>query len=61
MLVLSKDDSDYGNLKETFELRARGVEVAIKFTHYAGRYVIHCHMLEYEDTGMMGQFQVVPP
>jgi len=33
--------------------------VAAKFPDYLGRYVIHCHMLEHEDHGMMAQFEVV--
>ncbi|MDD4139198.1 MAG: multicopper oxidase domain-containing protein [Eubacteriales bacterium] len=36
-----------------------GEEVAIRvrFTH-AGLFMYHCHILEHEDNGMMGQFQV---
>ena len=29
------------------------VEVAVRFTDYAGRYVVHCHNLEHEDMAMM--------
>ena len=36
------------------------VDVKIKFTDHTGRYVFHCHVLEHEDNGMMGQFEVVP-
>ena len=35
------------------------VEVLIKFTGYAGEYVLHCHKLEHEDMGMMSNFVVV--
>ena len=36
------------------------VDVKIKFSDHTGRYVFHCHVLEHEDNGMMGQFEVVP-
>jgi FtsP/CotA-like multicopper oxidase with cupredoxin domain len=26
-----------------------------------GKFVIHCHMLDHEDHGLMAQFEVVPP
>jgi spore coat protein A len=29
------------------------------FSDYTGKFVIHCHMLDHEDHGLMGQFQVV--
>src|SRR3954462_12751982 len=35
------------------------VEVAAKFTDYPGVFMIHCHMLDHEDHGMMAQFAVV--
>jgi hypothetical protein len=35
--------------------------VAAKFPDYTGRYMIHCHMLDHEDHGMMTQFEVVGP
>jgi FtsP/CotA-like multicopper oxidase with cupredoxin domain len=34
------------------------VKIIIPFTVASGKYVFHCHNLEHEDTGMMGQFQV---
>jgi len=33
------------------------VRIIIKFTH-VGTFMYHCHILEHEDQGMMGQFQV---
>ncbi len=49
-------------LKETFFLDpGDAVEVAGRFSDYAGRYVVHCHMLEHEDHGLMAQFETVPP
>jgi FtsP/CotA-like multicopper oxidase with cupredoxin domain len=37
------------------------VVVAAKFTDYAGKFMIHCHMLDHEDDGMMATFEVVRP
>jgi len=34
------------------------VDVLIKFSAYRGEYVIHCHKLEHEDSGMMSNFVV---
>ena len=33
--------------------------VAGHFSDYTGKYAIHCHMLDHEDHGLMGQFEVV--
>jgi FtsP/CotA-like multicopper oxidase with cupredoxin domain len=37
------------------------VDVVAKFTDYTGNFMIHCHMLDHEDHGMMTQFAVVKP
>lgn len=40
--------------KDTVALRpSETVELAVRFTDYAGRYVFHCHNLEHEDMAMM--------
>ena len=36
------------------------VRVIVRFTDYSGLYMVHCHILEHEDDGMMAQFEVVP-
>lgn len=47
-------------LKETFFLFPdEKILLAGHFSDYAGKYVIHCHMLDHEDHGFMSQFQVV--
>jgi len=48
-------------LKETWHV-APGEEVVvdIPFSDYVGKFVIHCHVLEHEDDGMMTQFQTLP-
>ena len=33
--------------------------MAAKFTDFTGVFMIHCHMLDHEDHGMMAQFAVV--
>jgi spore coat protein A len=49
-------------LKETFFLDPGDrVVIAGRFTDYTGKYVIHCHMLDHEDHGLMSQFEVVAP
>ena len=47
-------------LKETFFLHpGERIRVAGHFADYTGKYVIHCHMLDHEDHGLMAQFEVV--
>jgi spore coat protein A, manganese oxidase len=46
--------------KDTVDVRpTEYVEVAVRFTDYRGRYLIHCHNLEHEDMAMMATFQTV--
>ncbi|GAA2710473.1 MULTISPECIES: multicopper oxidase domain-containing protein [Streptomyces] len=46
--------------KDTVDVRPyEVVEVLVRFTHYQGRYMLHCHNLEHEDMAMMANFQVV--
>ncbi len=35
------------------------VVVAARFTDFTGRFMVHCHMLDHEDDGMMATFRVV--
>ncbi len=37
------------------------VVVAARFTDFQGAFMVHCHMLDHEDHGMMAQFEVLPP
>lgn len=49
-------------LEDTWRLDpGTAVEVAATFTDYPGVFMIHCHMLDHEDDGMMAQFAVVDP
>jgi FtsP/CotA-like multicopper oxidase with cupredoxin domain len=45
-------------MKETFFMDP-GDELLIagRFSDYAGKYVVHCHMLDHEDHGLMSQFE----
>ncbi|HVV75704.1 MAG TPA: multicopper oxidase domain-containing protein [Mycobacteriales bacterium] len=49
-------------LEDTWRLDpGESVVVAGKFTDYTGVFMLHCHMLDHEDDGMMTQFAVVKP
>jgi spore coat protein A len=49
-------------LKESFLVRPHeAILVAAHFSDHAGKFVIHCHMLDHEDHGLMDQFELVPP
>jgi spore coat protein A, manganese oxidase len=46
--------------KDTVNVPAMGtVRIIMRFADYAGRYVLHCHVLEHEDNAMMARFDVV--
>ena len=49
-------------LEDTWKLDpGETVKVAAKFTDYPGKFMIHCHMLDHEDHGLMTQFDVIKP
>jgi spore coat protein A len=44
--------------KDTVDIQPfETVQVAVRFTDYAGRYLVHCHNLEHEDMAMMAAFE----
>ena len=44
--------------KDTVDLvPSESVDVAVRFTDYPGRYLLHCHNLEHEDMAMMAAFR----
>jgi spore coat protein A len=46
--------------KDTIDLGPGATaNLLVRFEGYRGRYVFHCHNLEHEDMGMMGNFEVV--
>ena len=45
--------------KETVNVPAwSSAKILVKFVDFTGTYVFHCHILEHEDKGLMGQFRV---
>jgi FtsP/CotA-like multicopper oxidase with cupredoxin domain len=45
-------------LKETFFMDpGEKLEVVGRFDDYPGKYIVHCHMLDHEDHGLMSQFE----
>ena len=38
---------------------SEAVDVAVRFTDYRGRYLLHCHNLEHEDMAMMAAFRTI--
>src|SRR5205807_1241245 len=51
----------YETMKETWSVGSgETVELKLKFTDHLGVYMLHCHILEHEDDGMMTLFKVVP-
>ncbi len=54
------DENERG-LKDTIRVNPNEiVEIAVRFTTYAGRYMYHCHILEHEDRDMMRPFVTMP-
>jgi spore coat protein A len=37
----------------------QAAEILLRFSGYRGRYAFHCHNLEHEAMGMMGNFEVI--
>jgi spore coat protein A len=55
------DDNERG-LKDTVRVNANEVvDIAVRFSTFAGRYMYHCHILEHEDRDMMRPFVIMPP
>lgn len=54
-----KPDGLYSGPKDTILVMPGDVyEISLGFKNYKGIYMYHCHFLEHEDEGMMGQFAV---
>jgi hypothetical protein len=52
----------YEAMKETWSVHpGETLALKLKFTDHTGIYMLHCHILEHEDDGMMTQFEVVAP
>jgi FtsP/CotA-like multicopper oxidase with cupredoxin domain len=49
-----------GGWKDTVSVEpGETVDVLVRFDHYQGRYLVHCHNLEHEDHAMMARFDVI--
>jgi suppressor of ftsI len=47
--------------QDTVSIPPRGqIVIRIHFTNYTGRTVLHCHILNHEDAGMMAILEIVP-
>ncbi|WP_345655575.1 multicopper oxidase family protein [Streptomyces siamensis] len=58
MSIDGKPQTNYG-LQDTVDVPPRGnMVVRIRFLDYAGRTVLHCHILNHEDAGMMSVLQI---
>lgn len=64
----ARDDIDpqykdlVGTWKDTlFVMQGYKIRVATRYQRYIGEYVLHCHILEHEDQGMMQNVKVVLP
>ena len=59
-------DPQYNNLVGTWKdtlLVSTNVDIVVntRYQRYIGQFVLHCHILEHEDQGMMQNVQVVLP
>jgi FtsP/CotA-like multicopper oxidase with cupredoxin domain len=51
-----------GTWKDTLlVIKDHKIEIATRYQRYIGEYVLHCHILEHEDQGMMQNVKVVLP
>ena len=48
-----------GGWKDTVLVRGGEIDLAVRYTDYVGKYVMHCHNLEHEDMMMMTNIEVV--
>lgn len=56
--TLSNGFVDTGWKDTVLVMPGEAVRVLVKFDHYAGLYLYHCHNLEHEDGGMMRNYRV---
>jgi L-ascorbate oxidase len=61
-----KNDMQYADLdgtwKDTIFIKAKyRIVMRTKYERFAGRFVMHCHILDHEDQGMMENIEIVAP
>ncbi len=62
--ILSRDGQapplhEQGRKDAVLIMPGETVRIICRFRDYTGVYMYHCHLLEHEDDGMMGQFEVI--
>ncbi|MFJ1602509.1 multicopper oxidase domain-containing protein [Streptomyces sp. NPDC088253] len=58
MSINGKTQANYG-LRDTVDVPPRGnMVIRIRFLDYPGKTVLHCHILNHEDAGMMAVLQI---
>ncbi len=62
--ILSRNDKlpplhEQGRKDTVLIMPGETVRIISRFRDYTGVYMYHCHLLEHEDDGMMGQFEVM--
>jgi FtsP/CotA-like multicopper oxidase with cupredoxin domain len=53
------DPHEQGRKDTVLIMPGETVRIISRFHDYTGIYMYHCHLLEHEDDGMMGQFEVI--
>ncbi|MCN9241072.1 multicopper oxidase family protein [Streptomyces sp. RY43-2] len=62
MSTNGKAEDPSHSVYDTVNVPRRGsVVLRVHFTHFTGRTVLHCHILNHEDMGMMAVLDIVPP
>lgn len=58
LLVMGPDGARYAETRQ--ELYDKVIRVRTRYRRYIGTYVLHCHILDHEDQGMMQEVEVTP-
>jgi len=58
MSINGRPQRNYG-FQDTVDIPQRGrMVIRVRFADFAGRTVLHCHVLNHEDLGMMSVLQI---
>ena len=62
MSTNGKAEDPAHSVYDTVNVPHRGsIVLRVHFTHFTGRTVLHCHILNHEDMGMMSVIDILPP
>lgn len=50
---------EWGHKDTVLVMPGEVTRIIVRFADYTGIYMYHCHLLEHEDNGMMGQFEII--